>query len=124
MGKTEDLPAYQSMYRLMMMILDARDNFPKGYRYEFGSELMMVTIRCCELIRYANSDMSRRVEYLNEFLVKFDVLKLLIRVCRDRRLIHLQPAADIIEMIATVEKQITGWRNYASRMSDSRKPES
>ena len=40
MGKAEDRPVYQCMYRLLMLILDARDKFPKNYRYEFGTELM------------------------------------------------------------------------------------
>lgn len=114
MGKAEDRPVYQCMYRLLMLILDARDKFPKNYRYEFGTELMMSTLRCCELIRYANSSLPRRVEYLNEFLVKFDTLKLLLRVCRDRKLINIQTTADIIEMITSIEKQIIGWRNFTA----------
>ena len=93
---------------------DARDKFPKNYRYEFGTELMMSALRCCELIRYANSSLPRRVEYLNEFLVKFDTLKLLLRVCRDRKLINIQTTADIIEMITSIEKQIIGWRNFTA----------
>ena len=107
MGKAEDRPVYQCMYRLLMLILDARDKFPKNYRYEFGTELMMSALRCCELIRYANSS-------LNEFLVKFDTLKLLLRVCRDRKLINIQTTADIIEMITSIEKQIIGWRNFTA----------
>ena len=51
MGKAEDRPVYQLMYRLLMLILDARDKFPKNYRYEFGTELMMSALRCCELFR-------------------------------------------------------------------------
>lgn len=49
MGKAEDRPVYQCMYRLLMLILDARDKFPKNYRYEFGTELMMSALRCCEV---------------------------------------------------------------------------
>ena len=100
MGKAEDRPVYQCMYRLTMLILDARDKFPKGYRYEFGTELMMSAIRCCELI------------------VKFDTLKLLLRVCRDRKLINIQTTADIIEMVTSVEKQILGWRNFTASQEE------
>ena len=82
------------------------------------AELMMSAIRCCELIRYANSSLPRRVEYLNEFLVKFDTLKLLIRVCRDRKLINIQTTADIIEMVTSVEKQILGWRNFTASQEE------
>ena len=79
---------------------------------------MMSAIRCCELIRYANSSLPRRVEYLNEFLVKFDTLKLLLRVCRDRKLINIQTTADIIEMVTSVEKQILGWRNFTASQEE------
>ena len=55
MGKAEDRPVYQCMYRLLMLILDARDKFPKNYSNEFGTELMMSALRCCELIRYSRN---------------------------------------------------------------------
>ena len=85
-------------------------------RIRYGT--MMSAIRCCELIRYANSSLPRRVEYLNEFLVKFYTLKLLLRVCRDRKLINIQTTADIIEMVTSVEKQILGWRNFTASQEE------
>lgn len=119
MALTEELPVYRAVYRLLNMILDARERFPKGYRYEFGTHLMMRCVECCELIRYANSDRERRAAYLQEFLVRFDGLRLLLRVCQDRKLITIKQGADMLLLVQEIERQATGWRNA----STFRKPE-
>ena len=107
MALTEELPVYRSIYRLLNQILDARDKFPKGYRYEFGTHLMMRCVECCELVRYANSDKENRASWLNEFLVKFDTLRLLLRVCQDRKLITIKQGADMITLVQEIERQVT-----------------
>ena len=85
MALTQDLPISNSMYKLLNLIIDARQQFPKAFRYEFGTELMMLAVHCCEYIRYANTDMNleHRADYLMKFLCEFDALKLLLRVCED-----------------------------------------
>lgn len=118
MALTEELPVYRSIYRLLNMILDAREQFPKGYRYEFGTHLMMRCVEACELIRYANSDRANRAVWLNQFLVKFDGLRLLLRVCQDRKLVTIKQGADMVLLVQEIEKQVMGWRN-----STFRKPE-
>lgn len=114
MALTDELPVYRKMYQLLNLILDARERFPKGYRYEFGTHLMMRTVECCEFIRYANSDRDNRAAWLQQFLVKFDGLRLLLRVCQDRKLVTVQQGAEMILLVQDIERQITGWRN-ASR---------
>lgn len=86
MALTQDLPISNSMYKLLNLIIDARQQFPKAFRYEFGTELMMLAVHCCEYIRYANTDMNleHRADYLMKFLCEFDALKLLLRVCEER----------------------------------------
>ena len=81
MALTQDLPISNSMYKLLNLIIDARQQFPKAFRYEFGTELMMLAVHCCEYIRYANTDMNleHRADYLMKFLCEFDALKLLLR---------------------------------------------
>ena len=115
MALTEELPVYRAIYKLLMQILDARDHFPKAYKYEFGTELMMVGVKCCELIRYANSDKQNRVHWLQEFLVKFDTLRLLLRICQDRKIVSIKQCAEMLLSIDEIERQIIGWRNASSR---------
>lgn len=115
---SDKLPAYRATYDLLQKILDAREHFPKMYRYEFANAMMMTAIHCCELLRYANTDRDKRVRYLNEFLVKFDTLRLYLRICQDRRLVRVSEATQMILCVNEVERQIRAWRN-ATRASES-----
>ena len=116
MALTEDLPAYRATYELLNSILDVREHFPKMYKYEFGNSMMMTAIQCCELLRYANSDRSKRTYYLNEFLVKFDTVRLYLRICQDRRLITVKEATKMILAVDGVERQVRAWRNSTNNV--------
>lgn len=109
MALSEELPISDKMYRLLNKIIDARQNFPKAFRYEFGTELMMLAVHCCEYIRYANMDKEHRDEHLMKFLCEFDALKLLLRVCEERHLMSLELVADICLLTENVGRQATGW---------------
>ena len=43
MALTQDLPISNSMYKLLNLIIDARQQFPKAFRYEFGTESVSYT---------------------------------------------------------------------------------
>ena len=118
MALTQDLPISNSMYKLLNLIIDDRQQFPKAFRYEFGTELMMLAVHCCEYIRYANTDMNleHRADYLMKFLCEFDALKLLLRVCEERHLTSLTQTAEICLLAESIGKQSTGW--YKKTVAD------
>lgn len=111
MALTKDLAISDAMYRLLNKIIDARVHFPKAFKYEFGSDLMMTAVNCCKYIRYANSDMNmeHRADYLMKFLCEFDALTILLRVCQERHFISLQLTADICTLVDSVGRQGMGW---------------
>jgi len=41
----------------------------------------------------------------------FELLKLEVRLCCDLKLLSLKQQAELIELMDTISKQITGWRN-------------
>ena len=95
------------------------NNSPKAFRYEFGTELMMLAVHCCEYIRYANTDMNleHRADYLMKFLCEFDALKLLLRVCEERHLTSLTQTAEICLLAerASVSKVPAGTKKNGCR---------
>ena len=92
MALTQDLPISNSMYKLLNLIIDARQQFPKAFRYEFGTELMMLAVHCCEYIRYANTDMN--LEHRADYLM----------------------TAEICLLAESIGKQSTGW--YKKTVAD------
>jgi hypothetical protein len=113
---TEDLNIYHSMYGLLMMLMDARNQFDKQYKYIIGEKVVDQTLGCLTLIHYANEDKRKgaRAQHLDQFLMEFDVLKTLIMVCRDRRQFKKDSVlAEVFIKVADVEKQASNWRRSA-----------
>ena len=109
----KELEIYKQMYKLLNIVLDAREHFPKAYKYAFGEKLMMIGIECCELIQLANSTWdAERVHYLEQFSLKFESLNLMLLICRDRCLINESRFCDILELTESIGSQANGWRKY------------
>ncbi len=123
MAIASETKVYKDTYDLLMRIEDLRVNFPKMYKYDFGNEIFMTGVACCELIQSANMTKGReRLEYLNKFIVKFGTLKLLLRIAQDRRIIDLKASADLIVRLDNIGRQITGWKNHTASNPELQSP--
>lgn len=123
MALTEDLSVYQAMYKLLRALIKARANFDKGLKYVVGDRIISTALDCLTLVHFANEDRRQgaRAEHLDAFLIKFDILKTLIMVCRDEGQFKQSAVlADVFVLAADVEKQATAWRRSATV---PRKPE-
>jgi len=113
MALTEDLPVYQKMYQLLMILMDARNDFDKPYKYVVGDKMIDKALNCVSLIHYANEDRrtGARAEHLANFLMEFDILKTLIMVCRDRlQFKNSTVLGEVFIKTADVEDQASKWR--------------
>ena len=118
MALTEDLTVYRSMYNLLMQLMDARNAFDKSYKFVVGERLINTALDLVSLIHFANEDRRARARaaHLDEFLIKFDILKTLIMVCRDRQQFKKSSVlADIFILTADVERQASAWRKSAAK---------
>lgn len=115
---TEELKVYKDMYDLVVLIMQAREHFAKMYKHDFGGQLVMTAVNCCQFIRRANMSKDERFHFLEEFQMSFGDLTLLLRVCRDMKIYPLKTDAAITAKVAEIGKQVTAWKNA------SRKPES
>ena len=117
MALTEDLNIYRSMYKLLLALIDARNNFDKSFKYIVGERMVNTALDCVSLIHFANEDRHKgaRAEHLDKFLIEFDILKTLIMVCRDRRQFKKDSVlADVFLLVADVENQAGAWRRSAT----------
>ena len=103
------------MYSLLRLILNARKQFDKFYRYSFAERMVMTAIDCCELLQRTNrcdkNDKVNATRFLNEFLIKYSSLRLMLMLCRDEHQIDTRKFADILELADSIGRQATGWRN-------------
>ena len=111
MALIQDSKIYKDMYSLLRLILKARKQFDKFYRYSFAERMVMTAIDCCELLQRANSNKAYAAQNLNEFSVKYSSLRLMLMICRDEQQIDLRKFSDILELADSIGRQATGWRN-------------
>jgi hypothetical protein len=105
-----DLPVFKEVYQLIMKIFECTNDFPKEYKYTLGQDMKRDGIQLVRSIYRANKA-KNKTEYLEQFLDDFEVLKLEIRLCVDMKILSIKKQAELSQMMESISKQITGWRN-------------
>jgi len=108
---TSELPVYRETYRLVSLITDLTMQFPRSRKHTFGQKIETVSLDLFEYIHLANTYVANRAMYLEGFQVKFELLKTLIRLCTDKKIITISQAAELAELTTKIGKQISGWKN-------------
>lgn len=112
-----ELPVYRDTFVLVSTITDLPTNFPKMYKYTFGEKLMKVSLDLFEYIQLANMETSspQRYMYLKGFQVKFELLKVLLRLCAEKKIISVKQSANLALMTTNIGRQITAWKNVLTK---------
>ena len=105
-----DLPVFKDVYKLILRIFEYTKDFPKEYKYTLGQDLKRDGINLVRSIYRANKS-KNKVEYLEQFLDDFELLKLEIRLCTDMKILSIKKQATLSLLMDGIGKQITGWRN-------------
>jgi hypothetical protein len=108
-----DLPVFQDVYRLVLLLFQYTTNFTREYKFTLGQDMKRDGIVLVRSIYRANKAKEKE-QYLEQFLDDFELLKLEIRLAVDLRLITIKQQAELTLLLSGIGKQITGWRN-ASR---------
>lgn len=144
----QTLPIYKQTYELLLLIVRARKQFSREYRYDLWSHLFESALRCLELIQKANTAIpapdylpqfegeanksanglirlaclfidewrhrrTSRRQYLEEFIVEFGTVKMLIGVCKELEQITNSMAAQMAVLTESIGRQATGWKKTA-----------
>lgn len=107
-----ELPVYMDTFRLVSMLTDFTLNFPKAYKYTFGQKIMNVALELFEYIQLANMTFEpvQRARYLQGFQIKFELLKTLLRLCSEKKVIGITQTAELAQLNSKIGKQITAWK--------------
>jgi hypothetical protein len=110
MALYQDLPVFRDVYRLTLRINVLTQGFTREFKYTLGEDMKR---DCLGLLRsiYRVNRSRDKAPLLDAFLDDFELLKLEVRLCCDLKLLSLKQQAELIELMDTISKQITGWRN-------------
>lgn len=114
MTLAQNLPIFRTTYELTSVIIDYVGEFPRVHRFTIGDKMVNTSLALFEYIQLANrcgKDKKARVQYLQQFLLKFEYLKVLIRLCNEKHIISLKQTSRLAILVDSIGKQATGWRN-------------
>jgi hypothetical protein len=115
------LPIYRVAYTLFDVITDLAKNMPRDFKHSIGGKLRDECVDIVTLIFRANVARDKS-QHLGTLIERIQVVELLIRLSRDKRLISTGQYAKAIELTTSVGKQAGGWRRAS--LTDALSPAS
>lgn len=95
-------------YRTTDWLLDKCDRFPKSTRFTIGSRIANLALEILEMITEASYSKEKRAKLIQTNLA-LEKLRLLLRLCHQRRYLSLAQYEFIQSDINTAGKMCGGW---------------
>ena len=115
-----DLSVYKTTYELLGLVPDLVKNMPRDFKRNMGTRLLDECVDLTVDIFQANCAEDKR-PYLRALIQRQQVIELLLRLSRDRRLIATSHYGRAIKLTTSIGKQVNGWRR-SIESPDSRRP--
>jgi hypothetical protein len=112
MALHSELQVYKDTYKLILEVFEMTKTFPREYKYTLGQDMKRDTMELVRMIYRANRSKDK-TPYLEAFLEQFELIKLQIRLSVDLRILSMKKQAQLAELLISIGKQVTGWKNYA-----------
>jgi hypothetical protein len=107
------LPIYKDAYKLFDVVTELPRNMPRDFKASFGGRLRDEAIDIMVLVFRANTARNKE-QHLLDLTERVQVIDLMLRASKDKRLISTGQYAKAIELTTSIGKQATGWRRAAT----------
>lgn len=114
MALSEELPIYRDTYLLLDEVLSLTDVFPRFFRYSVGNRMVELNLDMLSLVYRANSG-GDRVGAITEFIDRYRMLQMLLRLSVDRKVISPRRYAHVGLLLDRIGRQATGWLRHSSK---------
>ena len=105
-----DAPIIQKMSDFYKMIYETIKLFPKDEKFTIGEKIKNLVLKILEnLIEAEFSLKYNKIKLLEKASVKLDLLKLLIRICYELKLINLKKYIQIEKSLQEIGRMLGGW---------------
>lgn len=111
MARYLHLPIYRKTYELFQEVFAIAKNFPREYKYTLGEKLQKEMIEMVVKIYEANNNEDKR-RYIENILERIQIVELLLRLCRDMKIVSLKKYSQAVFIIEDISRQAEGWKNF------------
>jgi hypothetical protein len=110
-----ELPVYKLAYDLLIAIYQRTSIFSREYKYSIGERLKDETLELLLSIYKANkSKRANRLDYLDNARQNIEVVRLLLRICKDLKIIGVKGFVVLNVQVEELSKQVSSWHKYTA----------
>lgn len=113
-----DLEIHKMAYDLFDAIMDLVKQMPRDFKVPMGGKLRDECLEIITCIFRANSNRDKE-PHLLALIERLQVIELMLRLSRDKRLIATSHYANAIKLTNSIGRQANGWRKWASSPASS-----
>lgn len=105
-----DIPIFQKTYDLYKIFYQYLTNFPKKDRYTLGQRVENAILDLLEAITHAGQlSKTEKLPILKTASIKLDQVKILIRLCKDLKILDNKKYLLIESELQEIGKMLGGW---------------
>jgi len=113
--KNTDIPITKELYELYKLFYIYSATFPKKDRYTLGAKCETYIIATLELLLEASCiHKGKKLDLIKKANIKFDALKIFIRLLKDLNIIDIKKYLKLQEKIQEIGKMLGGWHRSLS----------
>jgi hypothetical protein len=109
MATYDQLMIYKQAYDLTMDLMPLTKNMDRGYKFTLGERINNAGIEMLICVYRINTSKENRDRYFVSAREQVELVRLLLRLMKDLRLVTLNRFTRLNEMVESISKQLTGW---------------
>jgi hypothetical protein len=115
MALFSELPVYKLGYDLLIQTYQRTAVFSREYKYTLGERLKNETTAMLINIYKANkSPKETRQQYIDQARQNVEVVRLLLRLCKDLKIIGMKGFVALNMQVEELSKQLALWQKYTA----------
>ncbi len=110
-----EIPIFHKIYELNKWLDSHHSRIPKAKRYTLWQKCDNTALNLLELlIETGGSEESARQNLLHQMSYKLDLLKVLMRLAKETRIITIEQYVEVESLLHEIGKMLGGWLKFVS----------
>lgn len=106
----QNLLVFQKTYDFLIWLKPVVARFAKVHKYGLGSEIERGTLDLLKKIIEANMARERKYERIEDALVAYEVVRVLMRLCKDYKILTMAQYEYASKNLVEIGNLLGGWR--------------
>jgi hypothetical protein len=110
MATYDQLMIYKQAYDLTVDLMPLTKNMDRGYKFTLGERINNASVEMLICVYRINTSRENRERYFASAREQVELVRLLLRLMKDLRLVSINRFVRLNEMVESISKQLAGWR--------------